>query len=281
LSNLAISIHFDDPPAQQTGHPGSRATSYLTHGDLVSAPDLTNAKKVAHWYQLAGIDVSAASGAAAVIALGDSITDGHGATTDGNDRWTDVLARRLQAASPNLSVLNEGIGGNHVLTDGNGPNALARFDRDVLAQSGVRYVIVLEGVNDLGGLTRDHEVSPADHAAFVQRILAAYEQIVTRSHTHGIKALGATILPYKGSSYYHPGATNEEDRKVVNDWIRAPGHFDAVIDFDQVMRDPAERDRMLPAYDSGDHLHPSPAGYAAMANAIPLSLLASDSGAAP
>jgi lysophospholipase L1-like esterase len=281
LSNLAVSIHFDDPPAQQTGHPGSRATSYLAHGDLVSAPDLANAKKVAHWYQLSGVDVSAGSAAAAIVALGDSITDGHGATTDANDRWTDVLARRLQAASPNLSVLNQGIGGNHLLTDGNGPNALARFDRDVLAQAGVRYVIVLEGVNDLGGLTRDHEVSPADHAAFVQRILAVYEQIIAQARTHGIMAIGATILPYKGSGYYHPGRANEGDRKAVNDWIRVPGHFDAVVDFDHVMRDPAQPDQMLPAYDSGDHLHPSPAGYAAMANAIPLSLFAFDSGPAP
>ncbi len=276
LSNLAVSIHFGDPPDQQTGHPGSRATSYLTHGDLVSAPDLANAKKFAHWYQLSSIDVSAAPGAAAIVALGDSITDGHGATTDGNDRWTDVLARRLQAASRNLSVLNQGIGGNHLLTDGNGPNALARFDRDVLAQTGVRYVIVLEGVNDLGGLTRTHEASPAEHAAFVQRILTTYDQIIVRSHSHGIKAIGATILPYKGSDYYHPGPANEEDRKAVNDWIRAPGHFDAVIDFDQIMRDPAQPDRMLPTYDSGDHLHPSPTGYAAMANAIPLSLFAFD-----
>jgi lysophospholipase L1-like esterase len=281
LSNLAVSIHFGDPPAQQTGHPGSRATSYLIHGDLVSAPDLAGAKKVAHWYQLSGVDVSAGTAAAAIVALGDSITDGHGATTDGNDRWTDALARRLQAASPNLSVLNEGIGGNHLLTDGNGPNALARFDRDVLAQTGVRYLIVLEGVNDLGGLTREHEVSPADHAAFVQRILSVYEQIVTRAHAHGITAIGATILPYKGSGYYHPGPANEEDRKAVNDWIRAPGRFDAVVDFDRVLRDPAQPDRMLPAYDSGDHLHPSPAGYAAMADAIPLSLFTSDSKPAP
>ena len=274
LSDLAISIHFDQPPAQQTGHPGSRATSYLVHGDLTSAADLPNASKVDHWYQLSGVDVTAAPGAASIVALGDSITDGHGATTNGNDRWTDVLARRLQASSAtrNTSVLNQGIGGNHLLTDGLGPNALARLDRDVVAPAGVRYVIVFEGVNDLGGLSRRGDVPAADHAALVAQIIAAYQQIVVRSHAHGIKAIGGTITPYVGSGYYHPAPANEADREAVNQWIRTPGHFDAVIDFDQVTRDPAHPDRLLPTFDSGDHLHPSAAGYAAMANAIPLSL---------
>ena len=271
--DLAISIHFDNPPERQTGHPGSRATSYLVHGDLVAAADLPKAKKVDHWYQLSGIDVTA-SDAASVVALGDSITDGHGATTNGNDRWPDVLARRLQAdpALRNIGVLNQGIGGNHLLTDGLGPNALARFDRDVLAQPGVRYLFVLEGVNDLGGLARTKEVSADEHAAFVQRVISAYEQINARAHSQRIRVIGCTILPYVGSDYYHPGLTSEADRQAVNAWIRTPGHFDAVVDFDQVTRDPTRPDRLRPAFDCGDHLHPSPAGYAAMANAIPLSL---------
>jgi lysophospholipase L1-like esterase len=275
LSDLALSIHFDGPPAQQTGHPGSRATSYLVHGGYTSASDLPDARKINHWYQFAGVDVLAPPNAGSVVVLGDSITDGHGATTNGNDRWTDVLARRLQGApvSRDMGVLNQGIGGNNLLTDGLGPNALARFDRDVLAQAGVRQLIVLEGVNDLGGLTRTREVAAAEHAEFVQRVLAAYEQIIARAHTHKIQVIGATILPYAGSDYYHPGPANEADRRAVNDWIRTPGHFDSVIDFDQVMRDPAHPDRLLPAFDSGDHLHPSPAGYAAMAKAIPLSVL--------
>jgi len=274
LSNLAISFHFNQAPAQQTGHPGSRATSYLAHGDLASAPDLPDAKKIDHWYQLSGVDVAASPDAASIVALGDSITDGHGATTNGNDRWTDVLARRLQKTPTTQSygVLNQGIGGNHVLTDGLGPNALARFDRDVLAQAGVRYLIVFEGVNDLGGLTRTREAAPAEHAALVQQIIAAYEQMIARAHTHNVMAIGATITPYMGSSFYHPDSANETDRKALNDWIRTPGHFDAFLDFDQVTRDPAHPDRLLAAFDSGDHLHPSPAGYAAMANAIPLSL---------
>jgi len=276
LSNLAVSLYLDTPPAQQTGHPGSRATSYLVHGNLVSAADLPDAKKVDHWYLLSGVDVVQPSGAASIVTLGDSITDGHGATTNANDRWPDVFAQRLQAnpATRTRGVLNQGIGGNHLLIDGLGPNALSRFDRDVLAQPDVRYLIVLEGVNDLGGLTRIAEVSPAEHSALVQRILAAYEQIIVRAHAHGIRVIGATILPYMGSDYYHPGPASDADRQSINQWIRAPGHFDAVVDFDQVTRDPSHPERLLPLYDSGDHLHPSPAGYRAMGEAIPLSLFA-------
>jgi len=274
LSSLAITFHLDQPPAQQTGHPGSRATSYLVHGDQVSAANLPNAKKIDHWYQLAEVDVVTPPGAAAIVTLGDSITDGHAATTNGNDRWPDVLAERLQALAKTrtLGVLNQGIGGNHLLTDGLGPNALARFDRDVLAPSGAKYVILLEGVNDLGGLTRIAEVSQQEHDTLVHRILDAYRQIVLRAHDREIKVIGATILPYTGSDYYHPGPLSEADRQTINQWIRTPGNFDAVIDFDKVTRDPAHPDRLLPAYDSGDHLHPSPAGYRAMGEAIPLSL---------
>jgi lysophospholipase L1-like esterase len=260
LSDIAVTFHLDAPPAVETGHPGSRATSYSVRGDWVSAPNLTEG----------------APGAAAIVALGDSITDGHGATTNGNDRWTDVLAARLQAspATRNIGVSNQGIGGNHLLTDGLGPNLLARFDRDALAPAGVRWLIVFEGVNDLGGLARNGEVPAAEHAAMVQRVLAAYQQILVRAHSHGLRVYGATITPYVGSNYYHPGPLSEADRQAVNAWIRAAGHFDAVIDFDAVVRDPQHPDQLLPAYDCGDHLHPSPAGYKAMADAIPLTLFA-------
>ena len=272
LSDLAITLHLETPPADQTGHPGSRADSYYAHGNQVSAADLPDAKKVEHWYFIAGVDVVAPD-ATAVVTLGDSITDGHGATTNGNDRWPDVLAKRLQAAAQTrrLSVLNHGIGGNRLLLDGLGPNALARFDHDVIAQAGARYMIVLEGINDIGTASREHEIPPAEHEILVHRMTAAYEQMVERAHAHRIKVFGATILPFVGSDYYHPGAAAEGDRQAVNRWIRTPGHFDAVIDFDKVTRDPARPDRLLPGYDSGDHLHPSPAGYAAMAEAIPLS----------
>jgi lysophospholipase L1-like esterase len=275
LSDVAITLHTDQPPAEQTGHPGSRATSYFVHGDQVAAPELHGAQTTEHWYYIAGLDVAASPNASATVALGDSITDGHGATTNGNDRWTDVLARRLQTTqqAANIAVLNLGIGGNRLLEDGLGPNAMARLDHDVIAQTGVRTLIVLEGINDIGTLTRQTDAAPAQHQALVQSILSAYKQIILRAHMHNIRVIGATILPFGGSSYYHPTAANEADRQAVNAWIRASGQFDAVVDFDQIMRDPVHPERLLPAYDSGDHLHPSPAGYAAMANSIPLSLL--------
>jgi lysophospholipase L1-like esterase len=237
---------------------------------------LTEPKQVDHWFQLSEVDVQVAPSAASIAILGDSITDGHGATTNGNDRWTDVLAATLQASpnTRNIGVSNQGIGGNHLLTEGLGPSALARFDRDVLAPAGVRWVIVFEGVNDLGGLAIHAEVSPEAHAAFVQRVLAAYKQIIARAHAHGLRVYGATITPYVGSGYYHPGPLSEADRQSVNQWIRTDGHFDAVIDFDAVVRDPQHPDHLLPAFDCGDHLHPSPAGYKAMGESIPLTLFA-------
>jgi lysophospholipase L1-like esterase len=273
LSDIAVTFHLDAPPSRETSHPGSRATSYYVHGDATGAATLTEPKRVDHWFQISEIDVQAPPDAGTVVVLGDSITDGHGTTTNGNDRWTDVLAARLQASphTKNIGVSNQGIGGNNLLVDGLGPNALSRFDRDVLAPAAVRWLIVFEGVNDLGGLARTGEVPPADHAALVERVLAAYRQIIERARTHNLRVLGATITPYVGSEYYHPSPTSEADRQAVNQWIRAAGHFDAVIDFDAVVRDPAHPDQLLPAFDSGDHLHPSPAGYKAMADSIPLS----------
>ena len=151
---------------------------------------------------------------------------------------------------------------------------LSRFDRDVLAPAGVHWLIVFEGVNDLGGLARNGEVSPSEHKALVQRVIAAYQQIIIRAHAHGLRVFGATITPYTDSNYYHPGPLSEADRQAVNEWIRAAGHFDAVVDFDHVVADPQHPDHLLPAFDCGDHLHPSPAGYKAMGEAIPLGLFA-------
>lgn len=281
LSDLAITLHLDLPPASPTGHPGSRATSYLSRGDLVSAPALPKAQKFDHWYFIAGVDVLAPAQAFSIIALGDSITDGHGSVTNANNRWPDLLASRLQSnpTTESVAVLNHGIGGNRLLLDGLGPNALARFDRDVLAQPGVRYVLVLEGVNDIGMLTHSGGVPQAAHDLLVQRIIGAYQQMISHAHDHGIQVIGCTILPFAGSSFYHPAPVSEADRQAVNSWIRAPGHFDAFVDFDKVMRDPQNQDRLLPAYDSGDHLHPNPAGYAAMAEAVPLSLFSASTAA--
>ena len=275
LSDLAITLHIDTAPGEQTGHPGSRATSYVSHGNVVSASELSDAKTVDHWYFIAGLDVMALSESSAIVVLGDSITDGHGTTTNGNDRWTDVLARRLQAQpdTRSIAVLNQGIGGNHLLTDGLGPNALSRIDHDVIAQAGVRYLIVFEGINDVGLLARSANPAPKDHDTLFRRMTAAYEQIIARAHTSGIKVIGATLTPFVGSDYYHPGPANEADRQAINEWIRSPGHFDAVIDFDKVVRDPLHPDHLLPALDCGDHLHPSPVGYAAMGQSVSPTLL--------
>jgi lysophospholipase L1-like esterase len=274
LSDLAISFHYAEPPSVQTSHPGSRATSYLLHGEHASDAELTGAEKTVRWLGLAEVDVVADKDARTVIALGDSITDGHAATTDGNDRWTDELAKRLQADKhgKTVAVVNEGIGGNHLLTNGLGESVLERFDRDVLAVSGVKYVIVLEGINDLGGLGRRPDATAEDHVELVRRMEGALEQIVERAHAHGILVYGATIMPDGGGRYYNPDAADDAAREAVNAWILTPGHFDGVIDFDKAMRDPANPLRLNPAFDSGDHLHPGPAGYKAMGDAIPLEL---------
>jgi lysophospholipase L1-like esterase len=265
-ADLTISLHAEAFASPPTGHPGARATSLLATGDQVSAAQLASPAMLEHWYMIADVAVQAPSVTGAVVALGDSITDGRGSIPDANNRWPDDLARRL----PGLGVLNKGIGGNRLLLDGLGPNALARFDRDVLAEDGVRWLIVLEGINDLGTLTRDAPVSAEDHAALVVRMTIAWRQIIDRAHAHGLKVMVGTLTPWMGFDYYHPDAENEADRKAVNAWLRTQANADALVDFDRVLRDPAAPDRLAPAYDSGDHLHPSPAGYQAMADAIPL-----------
>lgn len=275
-SHLAITIYLPEAPARQTGHPGARATSYYLHGNRVAEADLPGSRTVTRWYQLAGVDVEGPAHAAAVVAFGDSITDGYGVEPNTDRRWPDFLARRLQANPPtrHLAVLNHGIGGNRVLLDELGPNALARFERDVLAQTGVRYLIVLIGVNDLGTSTREAPISAEAHRALVGDMISGFAQMVQRARARGIKVIGATIIPYGASAYYHPDPANEADRQAINAWIRAPGNFDAVVDFDAVLRDPAEPMRMRRALDSGDGLHPSLAGYEAMADAVPLDLFA-------
>lgn len=275
LSDLAVSVHVRDARADVTGHPGSRMTSYLQAGDAVSSLELPAAVRVDHWYFVSGVEVLTDRSGGAVAILGDSITDGRGSTTNGNDRWPDNLARRLQAASPTrpVAVLNLGIGGNRLLRDGLGPNALARLDRDVLSQPCVRWLIVFEGINDIG--TRSGAAAKGEAAATADDIIAAYEQIVARARARGIRVYGATIMPFEGfgyADYYTP--ENEAIRARVNAWMRTSGVFDAVIDFDAVTRDPERPSRLAASVDGGDHLHPSVGGYRIMADAVDLGLFA-------
>jgi len=271
--NLAVTVHFASLPAALTGHPGSRTTSFIQAGNVTAAADLPGAVAIDHWYVLSGLDVWAEPRASAIVVLGDSITDGRGSTTNKNDRWPNLLAQRLRAnpATANIAVLNQGLGGNRLLRDGLGPNALARFDRDVLAVPGVRWVVVLEGVNDIG--TAVAARSKGEPAATARDVIAAYRQIVTRAHSHGLRVYGATILPFEGFGAYS-SAQSEADRQAVNQWIRTGGELDGVIDFDAIARDPAQPARLSAFVDGGDHLHPSAAGYRIMADAIDLSLFA-------
>lgn len=270
LSSVAITIEFGAAPSNVTGHPGSRTTSYLQSGAAVAAqtlagPATAERATTDHWYFITGIDVETTAPSAAIVTLGDSITDGRGSTTNGNDRWPDNLARRLQAdaALSSLAVLNQGIGGNAVVTGGLGPTALERFERDVLNQRGVRWVIVLEGVNDIGG---------SSDAQVADRLIDAYETFIDAAHARELLIYGVPILPFAGSSYDSPA--HQTARQAVNDWIRTSGRFDAVIDLDAAVADPANPNQLLPAYDTGDRLHLNPAGYRAMADAIDLALFA-------
>lgn len=269
LSDLAVTIYTKYAPDGVTTHSGSRATSYFTSGDAVSAIELPSAETADHWYFLNGIDVAGPHSSRAVVILGDSITDGKNSTTNGNGRWPDELARRLDAGkrATNIGVLNEGIGGNRLLRDGLGPNALSRLDRDVLAQTSVRWIVVFEGVNDIGTCK-----SPCDLDSVAKDIIDAYRQIIVRAHSHSIRVYGATITPFGGSFYATPEA--ERARQAVNRWIRTSGWFDAVIDFDAVTRDPKRPLNLSEEADSGDHLHPADAGYRIMADSIELKLFA-------
>lgn len=268
-ADVAISLHVAAVPEVLTMHGGSRTTSYLKSGDALAATTLPDATTFTRWYFINGLDVvNDEPDAGALVILGDSITDGYGTTTDANNRWPDEFVRLWQArpdAAP-LGVLNQGIGGNRLLRDGLGPNALSRFDRDVLAQTGARWVLIFEGINDIG-TARDARAKGEEHATAAD-IIAALEQMLARARAVGLKVIGATITPYAGADFYW-SEQGEADRLAVNDWIRHHAGFDAVIDFDAALRDPADPSRLAAAYDSGDHLHPSLAGYRRLAEVVP------------
>lgn len=272
-ADLAISMHFPAEPSRQTSHPGARATSFAAPGQHVMDADLPGAASFTRWYQLAEVDVQAAPAAHAVVAIGDSITDGYGVATDTNTRWTDGLATRLRAnGMGEVGVVNAGIGGGRLLRDGLGPNMVSRFERDVLQRDGVSHAIVMIGVNDFGIPHRNKEDSPAARAQLVLDMEEAQRQLVARAHARGVCVIGGTITSYTGSAYYAPQAANEADRQAYNRFVRESGVFDGVADFDAALRDPARPDYLRQDYDN-DGLHPNKAGYQAMADAVPLALL--------
>lgn len=274
LGSLAISIHI--PTGGNAGygtpHTLGQQTTYVVSGDQTAAVSLAQASTGTARYFLSGVEVLKKANAFTIVTLGDSITDGYGSTVNANHRWPDLLAERLQksGALNGVGVANEGISGNRVLSDGFGPNALSRFDRDVLSNPSVRYVVLLEGINDIG-IPNMFPTAAASPSA--EDIIAGYRQMIARAHARGVAIIGATLLPYQGAidgKYY--SEQGEAKREAINAFIRNLKDFDGVIDFDAAVRDAANPLRFNPAYDSGDHLHPNDAGYAAMTAAIDLRL---------
>src|SRR6185369_14508051 len=250
LSNLTITTAFTTVPSNVTGHPGSRTTSYEQTGSTnVTAASMTGAQTADHWYIISGVDVMADAAARGIVVLGDSIADGRGSTTNRNDRWPDDLARRVlgNTGTTNVSVMNQGIGGNAVVTGGLGPTAQSRYSRDVLGQSGVKYVIVFEGVNDVGT------------GATAASVTAVFDQFISMAHARNLIIYGATITPFGANTIYYTAA-HEQARQTVNAYIRS-GKFDGLIDFDAAVTDMGNPPKLQAAYDSGDGLHLNPTGY--------------------
>jgi len=285
FTEIAISIYLPRKTLASSTHFWAQHETYISGpGDLTAGTDLPDATSNASWYWLADVEIWAPVETAATVAFGDSITNGEGPKQGGYQDWPDVLASRLAdgRGSPQLAVLNEGISGNRILQDGAGVSALARLDRDVLAQPGVINLIVLEGINDIGWLhlpvnaPKPNENLFAPQTVSAQELIAGLHQIINRAHEHGIRVFGATLTPYEGADYY--SADGESIRQAVNQWIRTGGAFDGVFDFDVAVRDTNHPARFRDDYQSGDHLHPSAAGYKAMADAVDISALQNSSG---
>ena len=270
MADLAISVYLPEQTIDiPTCHPMAITNNYIVTGDATAQTELERAHSYPSNCFIKSIEVTADEKAGTIVAFGDSITDGAYSTPDANLRWPDVLAARLQADkhTANLAVINQGFGGNRILYDGSGPSALARFDRDVLAQPGVRYVILLEGINDIGQMSRPD--SPESQLT-PQELIFGYAQLIIRAHQHGIRVFGATITPNEGVHSATP--QGEKVREAFNTWLRTSGIVDGVIDFEKAVQDPANPRRLLTSYDSGDHIHPSDAGYKVMGQAIDLKL---------
>ena len=264
---VAITICFADAGPEIGGHAASRTTSYLLPGNQSVTADFSNAITTDHWFVISGIDVIAPKSTAAIAILGNSIVDGRGSGTSKFNRWSDVLSERLlkNPATSHRGVLNLGIGGNCVVRGGQGQPAVIRFDRDILSQNNVKWLIISEGINDIGGI-RDSIAAPK----VARDLIAAYNQMIDKAHAKGLKVYGATILPFAKSFYDKD--FRQTVRDTVNQWIRISGRFDAVIDFDKVVTDPNNSKTMLPDLQSGDFLHPNEAGYVLMGEAVDLKL---------
>ncbi|HLK46833.1 MAG TPA: SGNH/GDSL hydrolase family protein [Bryobacteraceae bacterium] len=275
LADLAISIYIPGESGLPTMHATGLHTTYITKGNATAAATLSDTTTRASWYFLSAVDVAAPPDAATIVTFGDSITDGATSTVDTNSSWPSFLAQRLlaNAATAHVAVVNEGISGNRLLHDGAGVNSLARFDSDVLAQPGVKWVTVLLGINDIGfGMRQPSEAVPAE------QIIGALRQLVDRAHTRGLKVIGCTLTPYEGAAYY--SEAGEPERLAVNQWIRTSGVYDAVVDFEAVVKDKANPKQIRPDFNIRDHLHPNDAGYKAMADSIDLGLFAPTTGLA-
>ena len=264
--DVAITIYFGQTSATVTGHPGSRTTSYIIAGNTTTTTDFTRAVMTDHWYNINTIDVQAPSTAACVAILGNSITDGRGSTTNMQNRWPDVFSEALlrDSSTRHVGVLNQGIGGNSVLSGGLGPTGVSRYDRDILSQRGVRWAIVFEGVNDIGGVN-----SAAAATTTANNLVAAYKQMIVKAHANNIRIYGATIMPFKGNSYYNQ--YSETCRNTVNQWIRTKGNYDGCIDFDKVMRSPVDTTSLVSSYQN-DGLHPDSTGHKTMGESVDLNL---------
>lgn len=264
--DLAITIYFGQTSPDITGHPGSRTTSYLMEGNHVS-DTVFYGKQTDHWYVINTIEVKAPLTSAAIVTLGNSITDGRGSGTNKQNRWPDILSENLlkHPETQHISVLNQGIGGNCVLRQCLGPSALDRFDRDVLGQNGVKWLIILEGVNDIGQTSDSTSASQT-----AQKLINAYKEMIQKAHKHNIKVYGATIMPF-GKSFYYTDF-RESARKTVNNWIRNSGQFDAIIDFDKAVQNPQHPTEMREDLHDGDYLHPNEKGHKVMGDIIDLKL---------
>jgi len=272
LSDLAVSLFFPrDTGTPATHSTGLRPTYVSTEGDFTGASEFPLAGTTQQYYWLSSVEVAAPDDAAAIVAFGDSITDGARSTPDTNHAWPALLAARLggNKATANLAVVNEGIGGNRLLTDATGlagVSALARFDRDVLSHPAVKWLMILEGINDIGSLA-----TPATNLPITaDDLIWVLKEMVARAHTEGIKVIGCTLTPYGGAGYSRD--EGEAIRVQVNEWIRTSGTFDAVVDFEAATRDTSDPKKFKPEFDPGDHLHPNNAGYEAMANAVDLAI---------